>query len=902
VPIPSPTNDDDPNDPYDKHHNAESGKQNYNVNDVDASGYDAHAHVKSMLQNLSTEQLLVQNEAWTQEIRSLDSTMQTLVYENYQKFIHATDAVKSIGMSIGISQKSLDQLGKSMVIVEEKVERIEEHLKESRRAIAEKLKVKSQLENLQSILKLPQTLHKHIADKNYREACRSAEKATKILSNDNFQSFESLRRIQIECQGIISQLENDLKSKLHTWSSRGNNDSFNGSNSNIDPNIDSPKSLDEIYECVAALCQLLKPASQETNDETTDNDISFNLYKCQTLACIRLITRQFLIGFREPGNSSFLDVLLKSANVYKELFGPQMRSYVESDEQTSLFSFVVLSLSEFTSEMKYDSLSIASEEVKNGEENMSMIESILNYANDFIFEMEEVLLFVEKGIPESQLRSFCKNFIFEISSLVESSIQKSIQRQFVAISSNTRDQLNDFTLELRSRVDQENMNIDELKQFARVTIVDITEIAENTISGLSSTLNSMPLDSKSLQTNVTNAARNFILWLARSFEILGGCEDTTGTSEVLRLEFFVNEQEIMTNDLSLSPNQSNDISTSLTDQHKGMNLGSYPDPNPIDYGEISIVDPSDVVSQNRLTIMLIIADMCKVAEQIIIPAINESISRMFDDRKNNAEAEEMDVNTSINADGDVTNTIRDAASRILFQYTQAWANASILTCTLTLRRKSCDLVENSWFATNDVSLPMRPRSEIFLILTFVKSSSLIYSNLFGLKIKPGKIMTTREVSLLSYHQKRSSAFGGRNDVSKLASGQMLLDVERMLTSKTPVFSRVDFSLDSVNAGIIKMMLKAMSEIIRSNSCMSERGYFQIEIDMLFLRVMIPHYVIDSQMRTELDHLLDDIVANSFERCSVIIPEDSEKYAHVNEAICEILDDGSDIMPLLMTVN
>ena len=38
-----------------------------------------------------------QEQAMVKDIRSLDSDMQTLVYENYNKFISATDTIRKVG-------------------------------------------------------------------------------------------------------------------------------------------------------------------------------------------------------------------------------------------------------------------------------------------------------------------------------------------------------------------------------------------------------------------------------------------------------------------------------------------------------------------------------------------------------------------------------------------------------------------------------------------------------------------------------------------------------------------------------------------------------------------------------------------------------------------------------------
>lgn len=49
-----------------------------------------------VLQERSLVELMDQEQGMVKDIRSLDSDMQTLVYENYNKFISATDTIRKV--------------------------------------------------------------------------------------------------------------------------------------------------------------------------------------------------------------------------------------------------------------------------------------------------------------------------------------------------------------------------------------------------------------------------------------------------------------------------------------------------------------------------------------------------------------------------------------------------------------------------------------------------------------------------------------------------------------------------------------------------------------------------------------------------------------------------------------
>ena len=64
--------------------------------DIDSSNFSADKYVSSLLQHKSLPELMQRGIAMVSEIKSLDSDMQMLVYENYNKFISATDTIRKM--------------------------------------------------------------------------------------------------------------------------------------------------------------------------------------------------------------------------------------------------------------------------------------------------------------------------------------------------------------------------------------------------------------------------------------------------------------------------------------------------------------------------------------------------------------------------------------------------------------------------------------------------------------------------------------------------------------------------------------------------------------------------------------------------------------------------------------
>lgn len=65
---------------------------------ADGKGFQPKMYLDQLLLKKSLTDLMEKEGEMTSSIRSLDSSMQTLVYENYNKFIGATDTIRKVGL------------------------------------------------------------------------------------------------------------------------------------------------------------------------------------------------------------------------------------------------------------------------------------------------------------------------------------------------------------------------------------------------------------------------------------------------------------------------------------------------------------------------------------------------------------------------------------------------------------------------------------------------------------------------------------------------------------------------------------------------------------------------------------------------------------------------------------
>ena len=71
--------------------------------DINGPRFKPDAYLSKLLKERSLTELMDKETEMDRHIRSLDSNMQTLVYENYNKFISATDTIEKVGDPIYLS-------------------------------------------------------------------------------------------------------------------------------------------------------------------------------------------------------------------------------------------------------------------------------------------------------------------------------------------------------------------------------------------------------------------------------------------------------------------------------------------------------------------------------------------------------------------------------------------------------------------------------------------------------------------------------------------------------------------------------------------------------------------------------------------------------------------------------
>ena len=140
------------------HKSTRKASSNDNPLDINNANFDPELFVNRLISEASLGQLMAQEGEIVRQIQGLDSDMQTLVYENYNKFIAATETIRKMRVDFRSMEEEMDQLASSMTSITAFSSNISDKLRVRRQEVARLSSTNTTLQKLQFVLELPQRL------------------------------------------------------------------------------------------------------------------------------------------------------------------------------------------------------------------------------------------------------------------------------------------------------------------------------------------------------------------------------------------------------------------------------------------------------------------------------------------------------------------------------------------------------------------------------------------------------------------------------------------------------------------------------------------------------------------------------------------------------------------------
>ncbi|QCD98283.1 hypothetical protein DEO72_LG6g3002 [Vigna unguiculata] len=189
-PIPSGSS----NNPFSKH---------IPPDDINSSSFQPDQYMKIMARKCNLEGLLQKHVEMVAEIKNLDTDLQMLVYENYNKFICATDTIKRMQSNILGMEENMEQLLEKIMSVQSRSVSVNTSLCENREHIEKMHRTCNLLRKIQFIYDLPDRLGKCIKAEAYADAVRFYIGAMPIFKAYGDSSFQDCKRASEEAMAII---------------------------------------------------------------------------------------------------------------------------------------------------------------------------------------------------------------------------------------------------------------------------------------------------------------------------------------------------------------------------------------------------------------------------------------------------------------------------------------------------------------------------------------------------------------------------------------------------------------------------------------------------------------------------------------------------------------------------
>uniref|UniRef100_A0A8C5E315 Vacuolar protein sorting-associated protein 51 homolog n=1 Tax=Gouania willdenowi TaxID=441366 RepID=A0A8C5E315_GOUWI len=262
--------------------------------DINGPHFDPEIYMNKLRRECTLAELMDQETCMVKQIRSLDSDMQTLVYENYNKFISATDTIRKMKNDFKKMEDEMDCLSANMEAITDFSARISGTLQDQHTQITKLSGVHTLLRKLQFLFELPARLNKCLELQAYSQAVSSHRRARCVLQQ--YSHLPSFRGIQDDCHAIMDKLAQELRQKFR----------------------DGGTSAKDLSECVELLLQLDEPA-----EELCDKFLSH--------ARSRLESDLQGLEFIDRGCNEFVSSLCLVITSYQELF----IVHAQSDELAS---------------------------------------------------------------------------------------------------------------------------------------------------------------------------------------------------------------------------------------------------------------------------------------------------------------------------------------------------------------------------------------------------------------------------------------------------------------------------------------------------------------------------------------------------------------------------------------
>ncbi|KAJ2612355.1 hypothetical protein H4S08_002739 [Coemansia sp. RSA 1365] len=151
--------------------------------DIDTSGFDSKKYLKKLLETQGVTGLLQADNQLVREVRQIDGAMKTMVYENYSRFIHATQAIQQMKRDADHMDEEMAKLTQRVSAIAAKGTAVNYAFAKRREHIQKLSREHRALGGLQFLFGLPTQLNRLIGAAQFVEAAQLWSRSRPLLAH-----------------------------------------------------------------------------------------------------------------------------------------------------------------------------------------------------------------------------------------------------------------------------------------------------------------------------------------------------------------------------------------------------------------------------------------------------------------------------------------------------------------------------------------------------------------------------------------------------------------------------------------------------------------------------------------------------------------------------------------------
>ncbi|XP_010422649.1 PREDICTED: vacuolar protein sorting-associated protein 51 homolog [Camelina sativa] len=716
---------------------------------INSTSFDADQYMDLMIKKSNLEVLLQRHVQMAAEIKNLDTDLQMLVYENYNKFISATDTIKRMKSNIFGMEGNMDQLLQKIMSVQSRSDGVNTSLFEKREHIEKLHRTRNLLRKVQFIYDLPARLQKCIKSETYGDAVRFYIGAMPILKVYGDTSFQDCRRASEEAiEIIIKNLQTKLFSDSESIQARAEAAVLL---KQLDVPVDSLK--DKLLEKLEQSLDGLQIKPEEASLLAEHNDSSNDAESNEQLPA--KIHEDAVRGFSE------------AMRAYREIF---------PDSEERLFK-----LARALTAMHFENMELY----------IRKRVSAADFLRIFRIIWEDVVL-MDEVLPEAELSDLS-------AEAAQVTVKKFVARTFSHLQQDISDTILKFDINQREAVEEEVLKV-VLEASKKAGIQGTTDIFQDFRQLLDENIGIFVKMKDLIIGWIQNGFQDFFRSLEAQFLVLSG-----------------------------KTSSSKDIEGGLVEGKS-----------------------SDKIHAG---LILVLAQLSVFVEQKVIPRVSEEIAASFSG--GNSQAFE---NGPAFIPGELCRVFHAASEKLLQHY-------------IDTRTQKISVLLRKRFKTPNWVKHKEPREVHMYVDMFLHELEEV-----GKEVKQvlpqgtfrkhkrtdsnGSNTTTSSRSNTLHNDKMT-----RSNSQRARSQLFETHLAKLFKQKVEIFTKVEFTQESVVTTTVKLCLKSLQEYVRLQT-FNRSGFQQIQLDIQFLKAPLKETVEDE---AAIDFLLDEVIVAASERCLDVIP-------------------------------